>query len=68
MGSPLASVLAELFMGYHEKNWITNYDGPNVIIYRRYVENFFSTFNNENDAVLFLNYLNLQHTNNTLTI
>ena len=68
MGSPLAPVLANLFMGYHEKNWLTNYDGSNVLFYRRYVDDIFCIFDNENDASLFLNYLNLQHTNITFTV
>ena len=31
MGSPLAPVLANLFMGRHEKIWLENYQGPEVI-------------------------------------
>ena len=38
MGSPLAPVLANLLMGHHEKIWLENYKGPEVIFYRRYVD------------------------------
>ena len=31
MGSPLAPVLANLFMGHHEKNWLNNYDNSKPI-------------------------------------
>ena len=68
MGSPLAPVLANLFMGYHEGNWITNYDGPNVLFYRRYVDDIFCVFNNDTDALSFFNYLNLQHKNIRFTL
>ena len=32
MGSPLAPVLANLFMGCHEQSWLNNYEGPKVCI------------------------------------
>ena len=37
MGSPLAPVLANFFMGHYEKLWLNNYTGPKVLYYRRYV-------------------------------
>ena len=63
MGSPLAPVLANLFMGYHEANWINNYSHHKPLFYRRYVDDIFSVFNNENEAIDFFNYLNKQHPN-----
>ena len=36
MGSPLAPVLANLFMGHHEKIWLENYNSD-ILFYRRYV-------------------------------
>ena len=63
MGSPLAPVLANLFMGHHEKNWIDNFEGSKPIVYRRYVDDIFCLFDNENEASLFLVYLNKQHPN-----
>ena len=52
MGSPLAPVLANLFMGYHENNWLNNYKGPAPIIYKRYVDDIFCLFNNELEATI----------------
>lgn len=61
MGSPLAPVLANLFMGHHEKTWLDNYSLSEVVFYRRYVDDTFCLFNNEKDAVLFFDYLNTRH-------
>ena len=63
MGSPLAPVLANLFMGHHENNWLKNYDGDKPIVYKRYVDDVFCLFNKEQDATEFLEYLNKQHPN-----
>ena len=63
MGSPLAPILANLFMGHHEKNWIDSYGGPKPSFYRRYVDDIFCIFDNENQALNFLEYLNQQHPN-----
>ena len=43
MGSPLAPVLANFFMGHYEKLWLNNYTGPNVLQYRRYVDDIICT-------------------------
>ena len=63
MGSPLAPLLANLFMGHHEVNWINNYSLEKPLFYRRYVDDIFAVFDNENDAMNFLNFLNKQHPN-----
>ena len=63
MGSPLAPVLANLFMGYHENNWINDYQGIKPNFYKRYVDDIFCLFNKKEDAALFLEYLNKQHSN-----
>ena len=68
MGSPLAPVLANLFMGYHENNWIKHYDGVSPLIYKRYVDDIFCLFNREQDALDFLTYLNNRHPNIIFTI
>ena len=68
MGSPLAPVLANLFMGHHEKDWLQKYKGPEVLFYRRYVDNTFCSFNNDNDASQFLDFINSQHTNIKFTM
>ena len=63
MGSRLAPVLANLFMGFHEKNWLENYTSSTVRLYKRYVDDIFCLFDHENDAMLFFEYLNSRHAN-----
>ena len=63
MGSPLAPVLANLFMSHHERTWLSNFKDSTVLFYRRYVDDIFCMFHNEPDALSFFNYLNLQHPN-----
>ena len=46
MGSPLAPVLANFFMGYYEKLWLNNYTGPKVLYYCRYVDDVICCFKN----------------------
>ena len=68
MGSPLGPVLANLFMGYHEGNWIENYKKSRVIFYNRYVDDIICLFDTEEQAEEFLNYLNDQHPNIKFTM
>ena len=63
MGFPLVPVLINLFMGHHEKLWLENWQGSEVLFYRRYVEDTFCLFHSENDALLFFNYINSRHPN-----
>ena len=63
MGSPLAPILANLFMGYHEEHWIGNYKDSQLLYYRRYVDDTFCLFHNEQDAMKFLSYFNSRHLN-----
>ena len=67
MGSPLAPVLANLFMGHHEKRWLENYNSG-IEFYRRYVDDTFALFNTEQDALSFFSYINSQHPNIKLTM
>ena len=68
MGSPLAPVLANLFMGHHEKIWLEQYQGPEVLFYRRYVDDTFCLFHSEQDAIAFFDYINSQHPNIRFTM
>ena len=61
MGSSLAPVLANLFMGHHERIWLQQYDGPAIYFYCRYVDDTFCLFNNEKDALEFFQYINDKH-------
>ena len=63
MGSPLAPILANLFMAHHEESWIENFPDSKPLFYSRYVDDVFAVFNSENEAVTFFNYLNEQHHN-----
>ena len=53
MGSPLAPMWANFFMGHYEKLRLNNYTGPKVLYYSRYVD-IICCFKNYNDACLFL--------------
>ena len=53
MGSPLAPVSANLFMGHHEKICLKNYKVSRILLYRRYVVNTFCLIDSEHDAILF---------------
>ena len=41
MGSPLAPVPANLFMGHYKKGWLSNYNGVSPFYYTRYVDDIF---------------------------
>jgi len=60
-GSPFAPVLANIFMGHHERIWLQQYDGPAISLYRRYVNDTFCLFNNEKDALEFFRNINEKH-------
>ena len=68
MGSPLASVLSNLFMGHHEKLWLENFQDSEILFYRRYVDDTFCLFHPENQALLFFNYINSRHPNIRFTM
>ena len=70
MGSPLALnlVLANLFMGHHEKLWLENFQGSEILFYRRYVDATFCLFHSEHDAILFFDYINSRHPNIRFTM
>ena len=55
MGSPLAPVLANIFIGLHESNWLNEYNlnKPNL----RYIDDILFAFDNEQDSLNFLNFL-----------
>ena len=68
MGSPLAPILANTFMDYHEQKWLNEYKGNSPSHFRRYVNDIFAVFNNNDKAENFLPYLNIQHNNIKFTI
>ena len=68
MGSPLGPTLANLFMGFHEKEWIKNYTKKGPSYYKRYVDDIFAVFNCKDEALQFFDYLNTRHPNITFSI
>ena len=63
MGSPLAPILANLFMGYHESDWIEKAQVAKPTFYKRYVDDIFVVFEPELDAETFHTHLNTKHKN-----
>ena len=68
MGSPLAPVLANIFMGFHESKWLNEYNLNKPKFYLRYVDDILAAFDNEQDSLNFLNFLNNRHPNIKFTI
>ena len=62
MRSLLGPISANLFMGYHEANWLQAFEDCEIILYRRYVDDIY-LFNSESDADKFYEFLNKQHPN-----
>ena len=67
MGSPLAPVLANIFMGFHESKWLNEYNLNKPKFHLRYVD-ILAAFDNEQDSLNFLNFLNNRHPNIKFTI
>ena len=65
MGSPLASVFANIFMGFHKSKWLNEYNLNKPEFYLRYVDEILAAFDNEQDS---LNFLNNRHPNIKFTI
>ena len=56
-------------MFYHEKNWLQNCPLDfKPLFYKRYIDDTFLPFTNEQHAHMFLRYLNNQHVNITFTL
>ena len=68
MESPLAPVMANLFMVHYEKEWLSNYDGISPSYYTRYVDNIFSVFHWHGETQRFFFYLNSRHPNVKFTM
>ena len=63
MESPLAPILANLSIGFHERNWLKDSSDTTPLFYRKYVDDIFCIFNNETNAMTFFNFLNTRHAN-----
>ena len=65
MGSPLAPVLANIFMGFHEPKWLNKYNLNKYKFHLKYVDDILTASDNEQDS---LNFLNNRHSNVKFTI
>ena len=63
MGSPLAPVLANLFIGHHEQHWLIQKEALSVLFYKRYVNDIFCILKTSEQADKFLDFLNTRHKN-----
>ena len=57
MSSPLAPVLANIFMGFHESKWLNEYNLNKPNFYLRYVDDILAAFDNEQNSLIFLDFL-----------
>ena len=56
MGSPLALVLANIFMGFRESKWLNEYNLNKPKFYIRYVDDILTAFYNEQDSINFFKF------------
>ena len=64
MGTPCGPTLANIFLCFHEQNWLNNCPPEfKPKVYKRYVDDTFLLFENLNQIEEFLQYLNAQHPN-----
>ena len=68
MGSPLAPVLANIFMGFYKSKWLNKYNLNKSKFCLRYVDDILAVFDKEQDSLIFLNFLNNRHPNIKFTI
>ena len=55
MGSPLAPVLVNIFMGFYLSKWLNAYNLSKPKFYLRYVADIVAAFDQEQDSLIFLN-------------
>ena len=51
MGSPLAPVLANIFMGFYETKWLNEYNLNKPILNLRYVDDILAAFEKEQHSL-----------------
>ena len=68
MGSLLAPVIANIFMGYSKTKWLNEYNLNKSRFYLRYVDDIVAPFSNEEDSLNLLNFLNKKNSNIKFTI
>ena len=68
VGSPLGTVLANLFMSFHEKKWLQEFDKGKILMYKCYVDDIFCLFGNKMYAENFFEFLNCRPKNIKFTL
>ena len=68
MGSLLAPVLDNIFMGFHESKRLNEYNINKHKFYFRYVDDILAASDNEQDSLNFLNFLNNRNANIKFTV
>ena len=63
MGSSLAPVLPNTSIGFYESKWLNEYNLNKPNFYLRYVDCILVAFDNEQDSLNFLDFLNKRHPN-----
>ena len=53
MGSPLAPVLPNIFMGFYESTWLNEYNRNKPKFYLRCVDDILAAFDKEQDSLNF---------------
>ena len=61
MGSPLAPVLANIFMGFYKSKWLNEYNLNKTKFYLRYVDDILAAFEKEQESLNFSDFLNNTH-------
>ena len=63
MGSPLAPVLANIFMGFYKSKWLNEYNLNKTKFYLSYVDDILAAFEKEQESLNFSDFLNNTHPN-----
>ena len=53
MGSPLALVFANIFMGFKQTKWLNEFNLNEAKVYLRYVDDVLAAFDNEQNSLNF---------------
>ena len=56
MGSPLAPVLANIFMCFYESKWLNEDNLNKSKFYLRYVDDILAAFDKEQDSLIFFKF------------
>ena len=68
MGSSLAPVVANTFIGFYESKWLNEYNRNKLEFYLRHVDDILAAFDKKQDSLNFLDFLNKRDPNIKFTI